>query len=104
MRATRNSQNRAGGYQIPGRTTWPEFGSQVNHQGRGKQVAGYLQDGTPLISYVVLKIGEKTIPVGWHKIESYYLGISSNGISSHGRDFCLGDPICGQKEGTGVRS
>lgn len=54
MRATRNSQNRAGGYQIPGRTTWPGFGSQVKHQGIGKQVVGYLQDGIPLISYVVL--------------------------------------------------
>lgn len=38
----------------PSRTTWPGFGSQVNHQGIGKQVAGYLQDETPLISYVVL--------------------------------------------------
>lgn len=70
----------------------------------GKQVAECLQDEAPLISCVMLGIGGETISVGWHKIESYYLGVSRNGIGSHGRDFCLGDPICGRKEGTGARS
>lgn len=54
MKATKTPQIRAGGHQMPCRTTWPGFGSQVKHQGIGKKVSGYLQDEAPLISCVML--------------------------------------------------